>query len=515
MPALANGVTALPPVVSLLAAFGANVPPPLPPGADFLAILTAAEESAPGPAPELPNGPPKDGQQAPAEKQKKEASAEPLPVPWVSVPLPAAPQPAPPPIAIELPFSPPADVPVNQPAAAPPAPLVQPPTSLGSHEIPPLAVMTKPDAPEPQEPEPQTPAAVNTPRAAVVEESPVVEESAPMLVPEKAPPKTEAIPQAPAESAPPMVEAKATPRKRTVETPPLPAREAEAAPEEPRTLPAPQAPVSAAPQPAVEIAPVAPVTDIAPPKRSPEVRAQPALAFSARLVTAKPAHADAKVSAATASASAPEPQRRNEPPPPEESKARGIRPPEDSDVVSEGPREQPGSNALPPRDPPVQNAPDRAEPSKMEASKPVVHAGEAPADPPKASPIARDIRLEVGGADRKVELRVIERAGEVQVAVRTPDERLAGTLRDHLPLLSSRLEQSGFHADQWKAADAGGAERRFEVRSAAESSGRAPEHHGGEQRQQQEEQQRPQPADERKKSQEKGKAFEWLMQSLR
>jgi len=298
----------------------------------------------------------------------------------------------------------------------------------------------------------------------------------------------------------------------------------------PEELPPEPAPVPAAPilQPPADVVPpplvdAAPVLGVQEPEAAPqqraEVRVKAPLAFAARLVTASPKHADTKISAAAASAPAPEPQRRPAPKTEtrEEPKARAIRPAEDSEIVSDTPREARAANTAFARSVPAQDAPEQAEASpKTDAPKPAVHIAATPADPPKASPIAQDIRLEVAGADHKVELRVVERAGEVQVAVRTPDERLAGTLREHLPLLSSRLEQSGFRADQWRAADAGGAERRLDVGASAESSGRAPEHHGGNERQQQQqEERRPQPAEERKKSQEKGTAFEWLMQSLR
>jgi hypothetical protein len=38
----------------------------------------------------------------------------------------------------------------------------------------------------------------------------------------------------------------------------------------------------------------------------------------------------------------------------------------------------------------------------------------------------------------------------LRVAVRTPDTRLAGQLNDHLPALSSRLEQTGYRAEAWQ-----------------------------------------------------------------
>lgn len=72
----------------------------------------------------------------------------------------------------------------------------------------------------------------------------------------------------------------------------------------------------------------------------------------------------------------------------------------------------------------------------------------APApEPLKASGAARDIRFEVAGGDRRVEVRLMERGGEVQVTVRTPDSRLAGTLRENLPVLTSRLSESGFRTE--------------------------------------------------------------------
>ena len=47
---------------------------------------------------------------------------------------------------------------------------------------------------------------------------------------------------------------------------------------------------------------------------------------------------------------------------------------------------------------------------------------------PKAPPVARDIKLGALRRRSKVEVRLVERAGEVHFAVRTPDGRLAGRL---------------------------------------------------------------------------------------
>ena len=72
----------------------------------------------------------------------------------------------------------------------------------------------------------------------------------------------------------------------------------------------------------------------------------------------------------------------------------------------------------------------------------------APQDPPRSLPV-REIRLEVDRGERKVEVQLIERAGDVRVAVRTPDVRLATDIRDNLPALSSRLEQTGYRTETW------------------------------------------------------------------
>jgi hypothetical protein len=153
-------------------------------------------------------------------------------------------------------------------------------------------------------------------------------------------------------------------------------------------------------------------------------------------------------------------------------------------------------------------------PETPEAPRPAARPAPT-AEPPKPAPVARDIRLEVNGADRKVEVRLVERAGEVQFAVRTPDSRLAGELREHLPTLAARLEESGFHADQWRAAEAVGGERRLDVRASSEAAGQTPEHRGGQNgREQRDEQPRRTAPEEQNRSQKKGSAFEWLMQSL-
>ena len=143
---------------------------------------------------------------------------------------------------------------------------------------------------------------------------------------------------------------------------------------------------------------------------------------------------------------------------------------------------------------------------------------EPPADPVKTA-VARDIKLQVGaeGGDR-VEVRVTERGGDVHVAVRTPDSRLAGELREDLPALATRLEQSGFKAETWHPAAAGEHTRPLDPQAGAASQDAQsqPRQDGGEQQnEQQQQRQRETENPDSSKPKEQGKDFEWLLSSLR
>lgn len=103
------------------------------------------------------------------------------------------------------------------------------------------------------------------------------------------------------------------------------------------------------------------------------------------------------------------------------------------------------------------------------SSKEPVPLGGSTAVPAQARPAAaRDIRLEVTGGDSRVEVRVVERSGDLRVDVRTPDARLAGELREGLPALTARLEQTGFRAEAWHPpAAVQGRSQLTELRAAA------------------------------------------------
>ena len=143
-----------------------------------------------------------------------------------------------------------------------------------------------------------------------------------------------------------------------------------------------------------------------------------------------------------------------------------------------------------------------------------------PAHVTEAKPAAvRDLRLEVSGADQRVEVRLTERAGEVRVAVRTPDARLAADLRENLPTLSSRLEQTGFRAEGLlhDSASASGIERRDLQQTGSGGSGEGEQggrNQGEQQRGQQQQQQHPQrqrTPEEISESKTKRKDFAWFL----
>jgi hypothetical protein len=53
-------------------------------------------------------------------------------------------------------------------------------------------------------------------------------------------------------------------------------------------------------------------------------------------------------------------------------------------------------------------------------------------------------------AQGRAEVRILDRGGEVSVAVRTPDPQLASSLRQNLDDLTSRLERQGFQTELWR-----------------------------------------------------------------
>jgi hypothetical protein len=159
-----------------------------------------------------------------------------------------------------------------------------------------------------------------------------------------------------------------------------------------------------------------------------------------------------------------------------------------------------------------------AEPSRPEG----LPEPEAEIPPSRPPGVARDIKFEVNGGDRRVEVRLVERGGEVHVAVRTPDARLASALREDLPALSSRLAESGFRTETWHPAAPGGlygASDGPREGYAQPSAGGSPHdpNPGSRQegRQQQGDAEPRQDSSEQPNPKEKGKEFAWFISSLR
>jgi hypothetical protein len=87
-------------------------------------------------------------------------------------------------------------------------------------------------------------------------------------------------------------------------------------------------------------------------------------------------------------------------------------------------------------------------------------AGSAQAAEPQIKPSEplKQLSLQVGETrQERVEVRMVERAGELQVAVRAASPELTQGLRQGLSDLVGRLDQNGFHAEAWRPAGTAGA----------------------------------------------------------
>jgi hypothetical protein len=152
-------------------------------------------------------------------------------------------------------------------------------------------------------------------------------------------------------------------------------------------------------------------------------------------------------------------------------------------------------------------------------------AAAAPRTPPTSvseikPQVAHDIQLHLDSNDTRVNVRLVERGGEVRVDVSTPDNRMSGVLRDDLSSLTARLEQNGFHAETWHPASAAAAERERAAEPSASVEAQPQQQQGqqdrGEpQQQQQQRQQHPRQSARYPQSQQQPKDFSWLLSSLK
>jgi hypothetical protein len=94
---------------------------------------------------------------------------------------------------------------------------------------------------------------------------------------------------------------------------------------------------------------------------------------------------------------------------------------------------------------------------KTEADAPVTQAPDLRAAPQGQPTVQqgplKDVSLSVEPVQgQKVEIRVVERAGEVRVAVHAPNSEVAQGLRQNLSELSDRLTETGYHTETWRPA---------------------------------------------------------------
>jgi hypothetical protein len=148
-----------------------------------------------------------------------------------------------------------------------------------------------------------------------------------------------------------------------------------------------------------------------------------------------------------------------------------------------------------------------------------VHAPALPeAEPARVQPLANNIRIALDDNGQRVELRLSERAGDIHVAVRTPDSQLAESLRGDLPSLSSKLEQSGYHSEMWKPTHSTSSEMRLPNMGNSNLSSDTRQQSGGRQQDEGSQQQQQNPKNPQQQTLNRKtdrKEFSWLFQSIR
>lgn len=125
--------------------------------------------------------------------------------------------------------------------------------------------------------------------------------------------------------------------------------------------------------------------------------------------------------------------------------------------------------------PPAPAAPAPTDTSAS-APQPTAHTHAiANSEPAARTGTANDLTFSVSGKDQqKVEVRVMDRAGEVRVSVRTPNEELANTLRTDLGSLTGKLNQSGFATEAFAPASHSGSFSREQNSSTSDQQQQSP-----------------------------------------
>ena len=108
----------------------------------------------------------------------------------------------------------------------------------------------------------------------------------------------------------------------------------------------------------------------------------------------------------------------------------------------------PGTQTFITRDGPVSLAPADKAPAPTASEAHLIATDAAPV---KSTGPLKELSLEVSNQNQeRVEVRMVERGGELHVAVRTGNADLAHGLREGISDLVSRLEETGFRTDTWR-----------------------------------------------------------------
>ena len=133
-------------------------------------------------------------------------------------------------------------------------------------------------------------------------------------------------------------------------------------------------------------------------------------------------------------------------------------------------------------------------------------------EPAGSQKVARDITLELDSGSQRAAVRLVERGGEVHVAVRTPDAGLAADLRQGLPSLAAKLEQTGFRTETWHPGTA--PRHPAEAAAVGAQQDRNDQNGQGSSRERREGQPQPGEPGQRPQSKKEGKNFAWFMSSI-
>jgi hypothetical protein len=146
-----------------------------------------------------------------------------------------------------------------------------------------------------------------------------------------------------------------------------------------------------------------------------------------------------------------------------------------------------------PRLVPETQAPAQAEPpSRTMAEALRTSESELPAAAPARTGAAQEIAIRIEQPDSSpVDLRVVERSGQLHVDVRTPDSAMQTSLRQDLGTLTNSLQRAGFHADVFtpsalgRTASSAQTSNQENQRDPSQNRGGSPDHSEGRRQQQQ------------------------------